>query len=1206
MEKQLQSILRQPDTVLFVGSGVSTWAGLPSWPRLIEELSEFLASKGHDPILVKREAERGELLQAASYGFDKLTRPQIGEFIRQTCRLGKAQPHEVHHKLVTLGPRCFVTTNYDRLLEASFQQWQPDRYYRMVTNRQLTETAEIVGARSTDFLFKPHGDVEDAESIILTREQYRALAPGGERHNALETMRILLASRPFVYVGFGFRDPDFLYVRDLLANTYKGRIRDHYAIMADVTAPEADYWRRNYGIHLITYPTLLCPDNSRDHKALIELLDRLNSRLFTPAVIVPPYSMEPDLPGTVLALARHAARLSRVEKPSLLFPLHVYTEKTPHVQRTVPNYRFGRYQGSPVESLLDNGPERLILTGHPGAGKSFAVRHSVARLAEQLHEHCLEETFDHNGVVVPIMADLKLYNGDTWSLLEKTLPAGLNLADLISRFRVKVYLDAFNEMPREYIENGEWEADFSRFLKRASQASIIVTSRTSDGLRKMDIPVFCIDEVNDAFVEAQLEKWGFITTGLFQQEILTLLQKPFFFQLILSGSLALPKGAQPRDIFNVFLARLTSDFQARFGIAFDVTRPLAALAHDAINQGVEAIPVATAIRVIQDQLAAAGMDSAIATDIVNWLVGRDFLLPFSGGRVAFFHQSITEYLAATELARNYAATPHVLRERLALRRWDQALFLTLSLLSGEQATKFIEAVIEIDFILALSAVKFMEFGRDDVVARLLVEIPKKMKTGGDLNSLIYFAMGPSFPVSLRHEPLLRTLIKQGDSEGGAAASLLFSLRGDEVRAEFLELIVENCDDYNFCGRIGAALRFSTSDNDIPQLVALADQVQKRLSAKEIEDYEGFASALGKMLDNLSPNIVCDAFFDRSKLLAEQEVKLSVLCSLLCHANYSAEALNISADLLLAGVDEAPFCIHSIAIFSDETANLNWSSFGEGHVMRLIQLILDEEQNDWVINGLRDLCLARPDLASSVRDTCMNTNGILRAALLYAIAADDHGPVFDALNDLCNFSPEQLAAEPIELLFDMELNWTGNENLFVSLLRLRNTMLAWNLLETIYTAPNASMGILDVGSIEWWLDWIKEVANTKEGRYFAFMLSCLFADRLRPEVRDAFVNEFNKQDSPYREVLARTILLARSDLSVNQLSEDAISFLLADLSSRKIPGDFEGHLLENAATEAFVIERLLPLLSNAEEPLRNNLAKVLQQVGKRHGRRYVAT
>jgi hypothetical protein len=231
MEKHLQSILSQPDTVLFLGSGVSAWSGLPSWTKLMEELAEFLTTKGHDSTLVRKEVARGDLLQAASYGFDKLTPPQIGEFIRLACRLGKAKPHEIHKKIVTLGPRCFVTTNYDHLIEESFREWQKDKYFRKVTNRQLTETAEIVGARSTDFLFKLHGDVEDADSIILTREQYRALAIGGELHHALETVQTLQASRPFVYVGFGLRDPDFLYVRDLLFNTYKGGVRDHYAII---------------------------------------------------------------------------------------------------------------------------------------------------------------------------------------------------------------------------------------------------------------------------------------------------------------------------------------------------------------------------------------------------------------------------------------------------------------------------------------------------------------------------------------------------------------------------------------------------------------------------------------------------------------------------------------------------------------------------------------------------------------------------------------------------------------------------------------------------------------------------------------------------------------------------------------------------------------------------------------------------------------
>ena len=167
MEK-LKQVLAQEDTVLFIGSGISLWSGLPSWSGVIEELAKFVESAGAKADLVRAEAERGDLLQAASYGFDKLTKQQIGDFIRATCRYGVAKPHEIHRKIVSLGTRCFVTTNYDNLLEEALRQWQPDRFFRPpITNRHLTETAEIVHARAIDFVFKPHGDAADSDSIIL-------------------------------------------------------------------------------------------------------------------------------------------------------------------------------------------------------------------------------------------------------------------------------------------------------------------------------------------------------------------------------------------------------------------------------------------------------------------------------------------------------------------------------------------------------------------------------------------------------------------------------------------------------------------------------------------------------------------------------------------------------------------------------------------------------------------------------------------------------------------------------------------------------------------------------------------------------------------------------------------------------------------------------------------------------------------------------
>jgi hypothetical protein len=142
---QLKHALKQEDTILFIGSGISCWAGLPSWSGLLLQLADYLEACGGDAEIVRRELKQ-DLLQAASYGFDQLTPPQIGEFIRRACQFGTATPHNIHHKIVTLGPRCFITTNYDQLIEESLRLWQPARSFRTVTNRQPFEAADIVQA----------------------------------------------------------------------------------------------------------------------------------------------------------------------------------------------------------------------------------------------------------------------------------------------------------------------------------------------------------------------------------------------------------------------------------------------------------------------------------------------------------------------------------------------------------------------------------------------------------------------------------------------------------------------------------------------------------------------------------------------------------------------------------------------------------------------------------------------------------------------------------------------------------------------------------------------------------------------------------------------------------------------------------------------------------------------------------------------------
>jgi hypothetical protein len=56
--EKIRQVLAQEDTVLFVGSGVSQWSGVPSWPRLIEELALYIEATGANAELVRAEARR--------------------------------------------------------------------------------------------------------------------------------------------------------------------------------------------------------------------------------------------------------------------------------------------------------------------------------------------------------------------------------------------------------------------------------------------------------------------------------------------------------------------------------------------------------------------------------------------------------------------------------------------------------------------------------------------------------------------------------------------------------------------------------------------------------------------------------------------------------------------------------------------------------------------------------------------------------------------------------------------------------------------------------------------------------------------------------------------------------------------------------------------------------------------------------------------
>ena len=240
----------------------------------------------------------------------------------------------------------------------------------------------------------------------------------------------------------------------------------------------------------------------------------------------------------------------------------------------------------------------------------------------------------------------------------------------------------------------------------------------------------------------------------------------------------------------------------------------------------------------------------------------------------------------------------------------------------------------------------------------------------------------------------------------------------------------------------------------------------------------------------------------------------------------------------------------------------------------------------------------------MKETALTRLGIEKAALLYCVSPADLTPVFQAMGELLELSEEDRRKAPLKALEQIELDWTGREQLFVQLLRLRDTHLASALFGSRYPPDLPNLGNLDIGTIDWWLEWMLEVARADKGLWFLEQLGGLFAGHLSPNVRAEFVAEFNKEDSKFRRLLLYSVMPHFNDITTDVFDEATISFLLADLSREGSVASWRGHLLGSTATERFIAERLLPLLPDAQAPLAGNLQKVLRQAGPRHGRRYV--
>ena len=250
----LRQRLREGKVIPFVGAGVSMSVRerdgggplFPSWREMLERAALRLGVEGNDEQagLVRSflNLKMPNYLEAARYAREGMGAAIWFDFLRE--QLDKSPDDAVPASLELakavwqLGSELVITTNFDRVMHwASPRQGGP-------TSWDIEAPVELA-ALLRDGLSNPtvwhlHGQIHNRAKLILTPERYSLLYPDVKADDAetpyraaLQTLRMLLVSHSFLFIGFSLDDVFFRRQLDEVNEIYEGAGGPHYALMRE-------------------------------------------------------------------------------------------------------------------------------------------------------------------------------------------------------------------------------------------------------------------------------------------------------------------------------------------------------------------------------------------------------------------------------------------------------------------------------------------------------------------------------------------------------------------------------------------------------------------------------------------------------------------------------------------------------------------------------------------------------------------------------------------------------------------------------------------------------------------------------------------------------------------------------------------------------------------------------------------------------------
>ncbi|UYZ61185.1 SIR2 family NAD-dependent protein deacylase [Hymenobacter latericus] len=270
--KDLIEAIRNNRCGLYIGAGVSEGAGLPGWPKLLEQLIDLAKEVAN---LSEERAEEFRKLAPNPTRYLMLAQElkdilpsELPEHIKKVFDDKTKQPTATHDAILEIKHKFIVTTNYDTLIEKAYVRKTGD--FPTVLSYKDASTINYNIVSGEPFILKAHGDARSApQDIVITEKDYRNIIYNQRGYQSV--LQLMFSFYNVLFIGTSLNDPELNLLLGFIHNIFHGGSPNHYALISkdNLTNIEVDRWRKDFKVNIIGY------DPKNGHEELLHIVQQL-------------------------------------------------------------------------------------------------------------------------------------------------------------------------------------------------------------------------------------------------------------------------------------------------------------------------------------------------------------------------------------------------------------------------------------------------------------------------------------------------------------------------------------------------------------------------------------------------------------------------------------------------------------------------------------------------------------------------------------------------------------------------------------------------------------------------------------------------------------------------------------------------------------------------------------------------------------------